>query len=76
MTTQESIFKIIIQEIEDFNLRMVEIKSSRGGFELIEDGQLSANLSGGVGAFFVRSALSLMNIMYLCGIWKINTCNT
>jgi len=62
MATQESIFKIIIQEIEDFNLRMVEIKSSRGGFELIEDGQLSANLSGGVGAFFVRSALSLMNI--------------
>lgn len=53
---------MIIREIEDFNVRMEPIDSSRGGFELFEDRQISANLSGGVGAFFVRSILSLMHI--------------
>jgi hypothetical protein len=62
MVGQDNKFEDILQDIEITARKMKHVDFPCAEFELKEDGKLSTDLSGGVGAFFVRSVLAQMQI--------------
>ena len=62
MASQGNKFESILKGISSYDTNSRHAHSSMGGFELKEDSDLSSDLSGGVGAFFVRSVIGHMQI--------------
>ncbi|WP_158799586.1 hypothetical protein [Pedobacter sp. L105] len=60
-TISDALEKLVI-DIEGTNSQLIEKKIDQQEFELWDDPDLRANLSGNIGAFFVRSFLKQLNV--------------